>query len=95
MDGCAGSALFPAHYGIHRVAATLHFSEYRLRERGRRSRAPLVAAECHLQRLAPTLARELDGITLHNGHMPLAASGSASRVRLPGAAVVRRALRPR
>ena len=37
---------FPAHYGIHRVAATLHFSEYRLRERDR-SCGVLTPAECH------------------------------------------------
>ncbi len=74
MDGCAGSALFPAHYGIHRVAATLHFSEYRLRERGRRSRAPLVAAECHP-------VAELEYATEHNkcGQFNL------THPRLPGA----------
>ena len=46
MDGCAVSALFPAHYGVHRVAATPHFSECRLRARGRSCRA-LALAECH------------------------------------------------
>jgi hypothetical protein len=46
MHGCAVSALFPAHYGTHQVAATLHFSEYRLRERDRSCRA-LALAECH------------------------------------------------
>ena len=46
MNGCAVSALFPAHYGTHQVAATLHFSEYRLRERDRSCRA-LALAECH------------------------------------------------
>src|ERR1700682_4598484 len=40
------SQFFPAHYGTHRVAATLHFSEYRLRERGR-SCGVLTPAECH------------------------------------------------
>src|SRR5947199_5171662 len=37
---------FPAHYGTHRVAATLHFSEDRLRERDR-SCGALAPAECH------------------------------------------------
>src|ERR1700682_1146135 len=40
------SQFFPAHYGTHRVAATLHFSEYRLRERDR-SCGVLTPAECH------------------------------------------------
>src|SRR5713101_9944469 len=35
MDGCVVSALFPANYDAHRVAATPHFSEHRLCERGR------------------------------------------------------------
>jgi hypothetical protein len=46
MDGCAFSVLFPANYGIRRVVAMLHFSEYRLRARGR-SRWALAHAECH------------------------------------------------
>jgi hypothetical protein len=41
---------FPAHYGIHRVAATLHFSEYRLHERDR-SCGVLTPAECHIHPL--------------------------------------------
>src|ERR1700730_17013172 len=45
------SPLFPAHYGTHRVAATLHFSEYRLRERGR-SCGVSTPAECHSDRVA-------------------------------------------
>ena len=40
----------PAHYGIHRVAATLHFSEYRLRERDR-SCGVFTPAECHTARI--------------------------------------------
>jgi hypothetical protein len=50
MNGCAGSALFPAHYGTHRVAATPHFSAYRLRERGRSSWT-FVQVECHCRYL--------------------------------------------
>lgn len=46
MHGCALSVLFPAHYGTHRVAATLYFSGHRLRERGRSCRA-FALAECH------------------------------------------------
>jgi len=46
MHGCTGSALFPAHYGTHRVAATPHFSAYRLRARGRSSWT-FVQVECH------------------------------------------------
>ena len=42
MHGCAVSMLFPAHYGTHRVVPTGQFSEYRLRERGKRSRGTLV-----------------------------------------------------
>ena len=33
------SALFLLHYGIYRVAATLHFLAYRVQKRGERSRA--------------------------------------------------------
>src|SRR5260221_10408435 len=51
MDGCAGSALFPAHYGAHRVAATPHCSAYRLRERGRSSWT-FVQVECHSRKKA-------------------------------------------
>ena len=50
MNGCAPSALFPAHYGTYRVAATPHFSVYRLRERGRSSWT-FVQGECHCRYL--------------------------------------------
>ena len=47
LNGDTGSVLFPAHYGAQRVAATLHFSEHRLRERGRSGTGLPVQAECH------------------------------------------------
>ena len=47
MNGCAVPALFPAHYGMHRVAATPHCSADRLRERGR-SFWTFVQVECHM-----------------------------------------------